>query len=248
MNEMCSELGWIFPVGKPLVYRSTGEAVNYQYEYDPAILVESDAHIEKRMRQLRGSGESYESQVQAWCRRLGEDLKAESILNHWELAHCIHTVDGAPWVKSQPLSEAQLQLWHEGDRWVLLMLLDGEPCAAGILTALAGEEEGEHLVDHMEPKILVSFRDRKLVLCTKSDSGSESTPAMTVDLENPKLISIMRLPGMDDVEATDFQATAAMFCGGVTRTLDPDSKMVQTQAQHLHELKQKQKERTGKPG
>ena len=99
-------------------------------------------------------------------------------------------------------------------------------------------------VSKPEPKILVSFGDGKLALRTKADSGSESTPAMTVDLMNPNLISIMRLPGMDDTEATDFRAVVAMFCGGVTRMLDPDSKMVQTQAQHLHELNQKQKERT----
>ena len=102
-------------------------------------------------------------------------------------------------------------------------------------------------VSKPEPKILVSFEDGKLVLRTKADSGSESTPAMTVNLANPKIISIMRLPGMDDTEAKEFRAAAAMFCGGVNRTLDPDSKMVQTQAQHLHELNQKQKERTGKP-
>ena len=91
-------------------------------------------------------------------------------------------------------------------------------------------------VSKPEPKISVSFKNGRLVLRTKDDSGTESTPAMTVNLANPKIISIMRLPGMDDTEAKEFRAAAAMFCGGVNRTLDPDSKMVQTQAQHLHEL------------
>ena len=102
-------------------------------------------------------------------------------------------------------------------------------------------------VSKPEPKISVSFKNGRLVLRTKDDSGTESTPAMTVNLENPNRIAVVRLSGMDDTEARAFRAAAATFCGGVNRTLDPDSTMVQIQAQHLRELNQKQKERTGKP-
>ena len=55
-----------------------------------------------------------------------------------------------------------------------------------------------------EPKISVSFVEGKLVLRTRTNDKPESTPAMTVDLDNPKRISIRRLQGMDDTEATDF--------------------------------------------
>ena len=151
--NMCSELEWVFTAGKPPANRSTGEAVDYQYEYDPAILSGSPEHIETRMRQHGGPGESYESRVQAWCRRLGEDLKTGSILTHFELAQRIHAVDGEPWVKSQPPSDEQRQSWRAGEgRWVLPTLTDGEPCSAGILAALAGEEEGEYLADHVSDK------------------------------------------------------------------------------------------------
>ena len=506
--NMCSELEWHFTAGKPATNCNTGEIVDYQYEYDPDILYGSPEHIEKRMRQDGKPGESYESRVRAWCRRLEEDLETGSVINHFDLAQRIHAVDGQPWVKSQPPNEKQRQAWRVGDvRWVLPTLKDGEPCSTSILAALAGEQEGEYLADHVsgkrvcgkdeagnelfeylvhysgysgdpewsqandvsqilidnftmseaqeaakrrlsdfgwmsspgsagastpsreaasapsatavpvagakltdeewannvfqhitapittgsdtdaedgevdmeeadehllpldlgggkptgcmsarrctehgtddmqealhmleplstieratddmqealcmleplsttgdlepaseeqrraaveeavmqrvaaarsvntangvsrkgsggdypanraemlrramasktgtvskpEPKISVSFKNGRLVLRTKDDSGTESTPAMTVNLENPNRIAVVRLSGMDDTEARAFRAAAATFCGGVNRTLDPDSTMVQIQAQHLRELNQKQKERTGKP-
>ena len=66
-------------------------------------------------------------------------------------------------------------------------------------------------VSRDEPKISVSFRDGKLVMRTRTDDKSESTPSMTIELDNPNRISIRRLEGMDDPEATDFRASAAMF-------------------------------------
>ena len=102
--------------------------------------------------------------MRAWCRRLEEDLEAGSIMNHFELAQRIHAVDGEPWVKSQPPSEKQRQAWRAGDgRWVLPTLKDGEPCSTSILAALAGEQEGEYLADHVSDKRV----------CGKDEAGNE---------------------------------------------------------------------------
>jgi hypothetical protein len=92
--------------------------------------------LEKRMKEL----DSYESWVQAWCRRLGEELATkDSVLDHWELACRVHKVAGVPWVRGQRPSEAKLQPWKDGDRWVLPTRPDGKPCCEGIIAALAGE-------------------------------------------------------------------------------------------------------------
>ena len=45
---------------------------------------------------------------------------------------------GVPWVRGQRPSEAKLQPWKDGDRWVLPTRPDGEPCCEGIIAALGG--------------------------------------------------------------------------------------------------------------
>ena len=57
-------------------------------------------------------------------------------------------VEGVPWVKAQRLSEVQLQLWKDGDRWVLPTRPDGELCCAGIIAVLAGEVDSSDGTPH----------------------------------------------------------------------------------------------------
>ena len=79
-----------------------------------------------------------------------EDLEAGFVQPHWNLARHVHMVDGNPWVKSNKPSKEQLLEWRNGDRWELPVMSNGDLCMARIPEALAGEDEGEFLVDWIE--------------------------------------------------------------------------------------------------